>query len=170
MNNSVVFARSRQCAPHLIHASLGPPEFKFQTAFRSVQPFCTADGREYPYFTMGAPLFPLKLPLPMEDLSTHLIQLWFLGPTRVLNPNGSSIGSAVFAQLTADCPHTLQWATRPPSKFPFSRGDLNTHLIHGSLGPPEFSTQTHLDRFSRFAGLTSVTDLQTDRQTTLLGR
>jgi len=41
---------------------------------------------------------------------------WFPGPTRVLNPNGISIGAAVFA------------------------------------------------------GLTSVTDRQTDRQTTLLGR
>jgi len=28
----------------------------------------------------------------------------------------------------------------------------------------------HLDRFRLFAGLTSVTDRQTDRQTTLFGR
>jgi len=47
--------------------------------------------------------------------SDPLSNTWSLGPTQVLNPNGTSIGSAVFA------------------------------------------------------GLTSVTDRQTDRQTTLLG-
>jgi len=26
---------------------------------------------------------------------------WFPGPTQVLNPNGSSIGAAVFAELTS---------------------------------------------------------------------
>jgi len=30
----------------------------------------------------------------------------------------------------------------PPSKLSFPMGDLDPHLIHGSLGPPEFSTQT----------------------------
>jgi len=34
----------------------------------------------------------------------------FLGTTQVHNPNGISIGSAVFAQLTADCPYTSQRA------------------------------------------------------------
>ena len=44
------------------------------------------------------------------------------------------ISSAVFAQLTA----TLQWA-------PLSQNcprDLDPHVIHGSLDPPESSTQT----------------------------
>jgi len=38
--------------------------------------------------------------------------------------------------------------TRP--KFPFSVGDLDSHLIYGSLGPPESAPKRHLDRFSRF--------------------
>ena len=59
--------------------------------------------------------FPKKLPLPMEG-SGPPSNTWFLGPTRVLNPNGISIGAALFA------------------------------------------------------GFTSVTDRQTDRQTTQLGR
>jgi len=45
------------------------------------------------------------------------------------------------------------------------------YLIRDSFGPPESSTQTasrSLHPF--FAGLTSVTDRQTDRQTTLLGQ
>jgi len=48
-------------------------------------------------------------------------------------------------------------------------GDLDPHLIHGSLGPLESST-VNPDGISIgaavFAGLTSVTDRQTDRQTT----
>jgi len=45
-------------------------------------------------------------------------------------------------------------------------GGLDAHLIHGSPGPPESSTETASYRCSLFAGLTSVTDRQTDRQTT----
>jgi len=39
MDSAVVFARWRQCAFHVIHASLGPPESTPQTASRSIQPF-----------------------------------------------------------------------------------------------------------------------------------
>jgi len=39
MDGSVVFARWRQCAPHLIHDSLGPSEPTTQTASQSIQPF-----------------------------------------------------------------------------------------------------------------------------------
>ena len=63
--------------------------------------------------------------------------------------NGKSIGSAVFAQFTAESPYTLQWDALPPSKLPSPMGDLHPHLIHGSLGPPESLTKQHLDRFSR---------------------
>jgi len=43
--------------------------------------------------------------------------LYFYGPMRVQNPNGTSIGSAVFAQMTAECPYTLQWFARFPLKI-----------------------------------------------------
>jgi len=51
---------------------------------------------------------------------------------------------SVFAQLTAECPYTLQWAAPFPSELPLRMGDLDsdTHLIHGSLGLPESTTQT----------------------------
>ena len=42
---------------------------------------------------------PSKLPIPMGDLDPH--NTWFPGSSRVLNPNGISIGSAVFAALTS---------------------------------------------------------------------
>ena len=42
---------------------------------------------------------------------------WFLGHTRAFIQNGTSIGSAVFAQLTVECHLTLQCAgTSPPQK------------------------------------------------------
>jgi len=63
MGGSIVFARWRQCGPHLRHASLGRP-------------------------------------------------------TQVHTTNGISISSAVFAQLTAEGPYTLQWAAPSPSKLP----------------------------------------------------
>ena len=46
-----------------------------------------------------------------------------------------------FAQLTVECPYTLQWA---PISFTIAllMGNLDPHLIHGSLGPPESLTQT----------------------------
>jgi len=53
--NSIVFARWRQCAPHLIYASLGPPKSVPQTASWSVQLFWTAHGIRSLSFTMGLP-------------------------------------------------------------------------------------------------------------------
>jgi len=55
-----------------------------------------------------------KLPLPKGDLDHH----GSLG-TQVFIPNGISISAALIAQLTIDCPYTLQWATTlPPKKLP----------------------------------------------------
>jgi len=45
------------------------------------------------------------------------------------NPNGISIGSAVFAQMTAACPYTLQWgAPSPPQNCPFPWGRDLDHI------------------------------------------
>jgi len=113
--------------------------------------------------------FPQKLPLPIGDLDPHLTR--FLGPIRAHNPNSISIGSAVFAHCTDDhrvyLYRTLQWDALSPSTLSFPWGNLEPHLIHGSPGPPQSSTQKIISIASDvFAGLTSVTD----RQTTLLGQ
>jgi len=60
-----------------------------------------------------------------------------LGPTRVHNQNGISISSAIFSQMTVEFPYTLQWDAPSPSKLPLPMGDLDSDLIHGSLGTPE---------------------------------
>jgi len=52
-------------------------------------------------------------------------------------------------------------------KVPFPAEDVDPRLTHSSLGSSQHPTRYH-DRFSGFAGLTIVTDRQTDRHTTLL--
>jgi len=47
----------------------------------------------------------------------------------------------LFAQMTAECPYTLQWDAPSPLKIVPSHVDLDPHLIHGYLGPPESSTR-----------------------------
>jgi len=76
----------------------GPPEFTTQTANRSVQSFLHSSRQKVPILYNGRP-FPPKLPF--------LTGIW------------TPSNSAVFAQMTAECPYTLQWATPSPrSKLP----------------------------------------------------
>jgi len=56
--------------------------------------FCTDDRRVSLYFTMGRPFPPLKI-APSHGGSGSPSNTWFPGPTRVLNPNGISVGSAL---------------------------------------------------------------------------
>ena len=88
---------------------------------------------------------------------------WFLRPIRPHNPKGIPIGSAVFAQMTVECPYTLQWdAHCPPKICPFRWGILtpsNTWFPGPTqvLNPNGSSIGAAV-----FAGLTSVTDRPTD--------
>jgi len=54
---------------------------------------------ESPYFTMGRPFLRQNCPFPWGHLDLHLIHD-SLGPSNP-QPNGISIGSAVFAWLTS---------------------------------------------------------------------
>jgi len=117
-------------------ASFGPPKSTTQTANRSVQPFLPSCGRKSLHYTMGTP-FSRKFPFLLGS-GPHLTR--FLGPIQAHNPNSISTGSAISAQMTTECPYTLRWDALFPSKFPFPWGP-EPHLIRGSLGPPESSTQ-----------------------------
>ena len=90
--------------PHLTH-SLAHPSPQPKQHLDQFSHICTDDCRVSLYFTMGRPFLPSKLPLPMGR-SGPPSNTWFPGPTRVLNPNGISIGSAVFAgpRLTSAAP------------------------------------------------------------------
>ena len=86
------------------------------------------------YFTMGAP-FPKITPSHGEIWTP--CNTWFIGPIRAQNSNDIAIGSAVFAQMTAECSYTFAMGHPFPSwKLPLPMGDLDPHLINGSLGPP----------------------------------
>jgi len=94
------------------------------------------------------------------------LNLCILRPTRVHNRNAKSIGSAVFAQTTGECPILYNALPVSHSKLPLPMLASRRHVIRGSLGPPESGTQMatwSLQSF--FSGLTSVTDWQNDRQT-----
>ena len=85
---------------------------------------------------------------------------------QALNPNGISIGLAVFAQMTAESPYALQW----DAPFP-----LKISPFHGGSRPPSNTWFLGLSRVLNsnsisigaaiFAGLTSVTEIPTDRPT-----
>ena len=103
-----------------------------------------------------------------EIIKVLLLAFDSLGPWSPIwahNPNGISIGSAVFAQMTAECAYTLQWdASSPPQNCPFPWGNWtpSNTWFHGPtwvLNPNGISIGSAV-----FAGLTSVTDQQTDRR------
>jgi len=132
--------RTGDLDPHLIHGSMSPPEPTTETASRSVQPFLhswwqTAIGLVIPNYVVFP---PKKFPFAWGIWTPS--NTCFLGLTRLDNPNGISISSAIFAQLTAVSSgmpgHTLSpknclfgWGFGPPSN-------------NGSLGPSQFTFQT----------------------------
>jgi len=92
----------------------------------------------------------------------------FLGPTRVHNRNGISICSAFLLPFLhsswlrlRQTVHILYNWTSPLQKLPLPMGDLDPHLKHCSLGPPDPSPQSkrHFHRFSRFCSVHSRASL-----------
>jgi len=71
--------------PHLIHASLDPPNSTSHMTSRSVQPFLHRWLQKVPLIYNDRP-FPPKLPLPTGESGP-----WFLEPIQAHNPNGISI-------------------------------------------------------------------------------
>ena len=121
-------------------------------ANRSVQPFCTVYGRVivgYIHYIGTTWRIRLKFCI-LGPLANTIMNSCFLWPTRVHNPNGKPIGLAVSAQLTAESPYTLQWATLSPKTFPFSWG-IWTPISSWFLGPfRDYNPKWHLDRLCRF--------------------
>jgi len=105
------------------------------------------------------------------SLSTSALppKTWFFGPIRAHNPNSISIGAAVFAEMTAvqSVPMLYNVTPHPHSKMPLPIGRSGPHLIHGSLGPPESTTQMASRLVQAFlqGSLVWQTDWPTDRQT-----
>jgi len=141
-----------------ICASFGPFESKTQTANQSVKPFL---HRWMPIIYSEHPHPP---ELPSNGGSGVPCKTWCCGPMRVHNANGNSIGSAVFAQMTAECPYTLQWFAFFPLKIAPSHVDIWTWCNTWFNGPTRvLNPNGNLIVSAIFAGLTSVTHWQTDR-------
>ena len=89
------------------------------------------------------------------------------GPdVRLHNPNGISIGSVVFALMTAECTYTLQWDAPSPLKIAASHGGSGPPSNTWLLGPTRVLNPNGISIGSAvFAGLTSVTDRALDRPT-----
>ena len=97
---------------------------------------------ECPYLYNVRP-FLKNCPFPLGDLNLHLA-VGFFEPIRAHNPKQHlhrfsrlcRADRSVVLYFTMGCPFP------PPSKLPIPMGDLDPHLIHGSLGPPESSIET----------------------------
>ena len=76
--------------------------------------FCTAYGKCL-YFTMGT-LIHQNCAFPWGIWTSHVTCDAF-GPIPAHNPNGTSIASAIFAQVTAECLYSLQWFACFPLKI-----------------------------------------------------
>jgi len=94
----------------------------------------------------------------------------FLGLSRVYNPTGISIGSAIFAQLTSECRRVcpgMSFGDSFPLKLSLRMGRPGSHLItlvpwaHPSPHNPNVGISIGS---AVFAGLATVTDSQTDRR------
>jgi len=122
--------------------------------------FCTAHGRKSVYFTMDAP-FPKNCPFQWRDLDPHLTH-GSLGPSEPITQTASRSVEPFFAQMTAELLYFTMGCPFSPQNCAFPWGDLDPHLIHGSLGPLESSTTQTPFQFVHcsavFVGLTSVTD------------
>jgi len=121
--------------------------------------FRTGDRRVPLYFAMGAPFCPKIAPSHGRS-GPHLTR--FLGPIRAHKTNGISIGSAIFAQMTAECPCTLQWDAPSPLTIVPSHEGIWTPSNTWFPGPTRVLNQNGISIGSAvLAGLTSVTDRPT---------
>jgi len=127
--------------------------------------FCTAYGRKWLYFTMGAP-YPPELPLPMGDLDLPC-NTWCFRPMRAHNQTAPWSVQA--------CLHRWPWSVSivynglpvSPSKLPLPMLASGPHVIRSSLGPPESGTQMVTLSFQPFlqGSLLWHTDRATERPT-----
>ena len=99
-----------------ICASFSPLESTTQTANRSVKPFLPSWCQKVPIINNGRH-YPPELPPSNGRSGPPCNTRCLFGPMRAHNPNGTSIGSAVFVQMTAECPYALQWFVCFPLNF-----------------------------------------------------
>jgi len=145
-------------------ASFSPLKSTTDTANGLLQPFLHSLWQKVPILYIGHP-YPPELPLPMGDLNLPC-NTWCFRPMRVHNPNGTSIGSAIFAQVAAECLYTLQWFGCFPLKIAPSHVGIWTSCNTWFIEPTRVrNANGNFIVSAIFAGLT---ERQKNRQTMLL--
>jgi len=93
--------------------------------------FCKAHHKVSRYFTKRRPFPPQNCPFPLGELDpSNNLYTWFLEPTRVLNPNCISIGSAIFAGLTNVTDRQTDRKTDRPRYTPsVTIGHIYTYVV-----------------------------------------
>ena len=160
VDGSIVFARWCQCAPHLTRASLGPPKSIPRTASWSVLSFLHSSRQTISIVHNGPPLSPSELPLDIGgsgDWTPVSYMLPWAHRTQI--PNSTLIGSAVFAQLTAESVYTLKWAVPTPVKITLPHGGSRPLSNTWFPGPTwVYNSNGILASSVVFARLTTMTD------------
>jgi len=100
--------------------------------------FCIAHGRKSRYIKIGAPV-PQNCPFPWVDLDPikHMIPWTNLSP----QPKWHLDWFSRFCTDSRRVSLYFSGSPLPPLELSLPMGDLDPHLIHGSLGPPKSSTQ-----------------------------
>jgi len=81
------------------------------------------------------------------------------GPSEPTTPNGISIGSAILAQMIAECPYSLQWDAPFSLKIAPSHGGSGLPSNTWFLGSTRVLNENNIEIGAAvFAWLTSVTD------------
>jgi len=125
--------------------------------------FCTAHGRETLYFTMGRPFSLFKLLLPMGGIWTpHLIH-GSLGPPESSTQTASRLVELFLHSSRLSVSVLYNGPPLLPSKLLLPMGEYGPHLLHGFLLPTEVLKPNGISIGTTvFAGLTTMTDRQTD--------
>ena len=119
--------------------------------------FCTAHGRVSSSMH-GHDLSPKNCPFAWGNLEPHLTHGSF-GPIECSTEMASRLVQPFLHSSPQRVPILYNVPPLLSSKLPLPVGDLDPHLTHGSLGPPESSTQTTSRSVELFlAMLTTVTD------------
>ena len=163
MDGSMVFGRLRQCAPHPNTCFLGPIRVLDPNSISIGSAVSAQLTAESPYTLQRATLSPKIASSRRVGSGPHPIHD-SLSQTELTNQTAFLSVQLFFSQVTAECPYTLQWDTTFPLKIDPSHGGSGPSSNTWFPGPTEVLNPNGISISSTIlAGLTSVSDRQTDR-------
>jgi len=115
---------------------------------------------------MSGLALPIKIFLPFKWEICTPLNTWFLGSTRLIMPNGISIGSSFLHSSRQTVLYFTMGRRPPPQNCPFSWVRCEPPSNTWFRGPSRVLNPNGISIDSAaFAGLTSVTNRPTDRRT-----